>query len=89
MTGLIRVRGAFVSNMSSCGGASCFLRWCVIAAVILGHITAEGFEEAILTAVLKEVPEIVNKILYMWDQLGKIATGVLWFHFTYSRNSSV
>lgn len=69
MTGLIRVRGAFVSNMSSCGGASCFLRWCVIAAVILGHTTAEGFEEAMLTAVLKEVPEIVNQILYMWDQL--------------------
>jgi hypothetical protein len=57
--------------------------------VILGYNTAECFEEAILTAVLKEAPEIVKKILYMWDQLGKTATVVLWFHFTYSLNSSV
>jgi hypothetical protein len=78
--------------MSSRGGASCFLRWCVIAviaAVILGHNAAEGFDEveAILTAVLKEAPEIVKKILEMWDQLGKTATGVLSFDFAYHRTA--
>jgi hypothetical protein len=77
------------SNMNSRGGVSCVLRWCVITAVILGHNTAEGFEEAVLTTILKEAPEIVTKILYMWDQLGKTATGVFWFNFIYSQNSSV
>jgi hypothetical protein len=75
--------------MGSRTGTSRVLLWCVIAASSLGYINAQGFEEAALIGILKEVPYVLKEILRMWDNVGKTATRVLWCHFTYSPNMSV